>query len=57
MICKPCKADSHDLCPSRLIAANSKPTGLSSEGEAIQNSGLCPCQHRAQFRVQESAIG
>ena len=52
MICKPCRDKNHGGCPSMPKPYDPKkptavhPTGLSEEGNKIQASGLCPCQHR-----------
>lgn len=47
MICQSCKEARHDRCPSMAAKDPSKPgMGLNPAGEAVQLSGLCPCQHR-----------
>lgn len=49
MICKPCRGNVHEQCPSKLaVDPKKKPTGLGPENEAIQRSGLCPCRHRVK---------
>jgi hypothetical protein len=47
MICEPCKNQYHEGCPSQSADDPKKPkTGLTPEGDALQRSGLCGCQHR-----------
>lgn len=47
VICDPCKVKKHHLCPGvNAVADSVPPTGLSPEGNAIQRTGLCTCQHR-----------
>lgn len=47
MICQPCRDKKHEECPSKAAQdSNKPPMALSPEGERIQLTGLCPCQHR-----------
>jgi hypothetical protein len=47
MICNPCRDAKHEECPSKIAQDPSKPTmALSPEGERVQLTGLCPCQHK-----------
>ena len=56
MICEPCKAQDHSSCPSQKPFDDPK-TGLSTEGDKIQRSGLCPCQHKVKAKPVLTDIG
>lgn len=55
MICAPCKKGDHGECPAMPKPYDQDkptvvhPTGLSEQGNRIQRSGVCPCQHRARL--------
>lgn len=50
MICDPCKRRRHNECLNKTAAdPNKPPTGLNDAANAIQLSGLCPCQHKVKL--------
>lgn len=47
MICKPCRSERHEECPSKVAQDPNKPSmALGPHNESIQLTGLCPCQHK-----------